>query len=344
MERLYVVIPTYNRAEYLRKTLDVIVPQLGENAICVVFDNCSTDGTDQVVADASLRSPFVKVVRHGANIGASANFMRCFEVAQEGWMWVLSDDDAPRPNAVATILDEVSKFPNACYVNFATSLLDKTGVSRSRTLVSTGVDDFVSSVDSFSNLFFITAGVFNLRSCRRYLRVGYLDIGTFGPQVAVVFHALASNPHSETVQSCRYIADHVGIPEWNKEAVSLGVYDLLKLVPGRAARQSLADKILECLPAVPGHGAFRRTLGGLRCSDEILSQDIRRYGVLASTVGRYRFACAFALLCQALVPLGGRTLLRFLHRATSLIRGRGGVADSRLEKSLVDQLRDDGRV
>jgi glycosyltransferase involved in cell wall biosynthesis len=91
---LYITIPTYNRAAALKKTLEIILPQLHENAQCVVLDNCSTDATPDVVAHAQRQSPYLRTIRHGVNVGGGANFLRCFEVAPTGWIWLLSDAPA----------------------------------------------------------------------------------------------------------------------------------------------------------------------------------------------------------------------------------------------------------
>ena len=101
---LYITIPTYNRAAALKKTLEIILPQLHEKAQCVVLDNCSSDATPDVIAEAQRQSPYLRTLRHGVNVGGGANFLRCFEVAPTGWIWLLSDDDAPHRDAIATIV------------------------------------------------------------------------------------------------------------------------------------------------------------------------------------------------------------------------------------------------
>jgi hypothetical protein len=47
------------------------------------------------------------------------------EVAPEGWVWLLSDDDSPHADAIRTIESEISRHPYACYINFATNILEK---------------------------------------------------------------------------------------------------------------------------------------------------------------------------------------------------------------------------
>ncbi len=322
---LYVTIPTYNRAACLQHTLDQILAQLTENAQCIVFDNCSTDGTPDVVAAAMRRSPFLRFVRHPVNVGAGANFLRCFEVAPEGWIWLLSDDDSPHADAIHTIESEISRHPDACYINFATNILEKRKEHRLETTVTSGMAEFVNALDSFSNLIFITAGVHNLALNRQHLPGSYADIASYAPHVAITLRSLASAPGVQAVQSAHHIADFVGESAWNWNTVGLGTYRLLDLIPDLQSRTRFAEIIFRVFPPTPGHGAFRHTLSGLRTSDTTLHQDIVRYSILAAAIRRYQWACLFAVFCQAIAPFGGRRILQLLHSIFHL-RGQKGIS------------------
>ena len=52
MPRVTVVIPTYNRRDYLRLTLDSVFAQTFTDYEVVVVDDGSTDGTRQMLDDA----------------------------------------------------------------------------------------------------------------------------------------------------------------------------------------------------------------------------------------------------------------------------------------------------
>ncbi len=87
-----VAIPTYNRADsYLRYALESAVNQTYGNVEVIVSDNCSTDGTEQVVRDFS--APCLRYFRHAENIGANGNFNFCLEQARGDYFLLLPDDD-----------------------------------------------------------------------------------------------------------------------------------------------------------------------------------------------------------------------------------------------------------
>ncbi|AEE16252.1 glycosyltransferase family 2 protein [Treponema brennaborense] len=68
---LSICIPTYNRVEYLKKSLDSIINSTGFNEFeveIVVSDNASTDGTREVVLGYSTRHSNIKYFRNEENI------------------------------------------------------------------------------------------------------------------------------------------------------------------------------------------------------------------------------------------------------------------------------------
>lgn len=94
-ERLEIIIPTYNRKEYLRSTLAALTAPDSpvKNCSITVLDNASTDGTREFLVDFARQFPTIKPVRNPRNIGGNANISRAFELPQKEYFWVLADDD-----------------------------------------------------------------------------------------------------------------------------------------------------------------------------------------------------------------------------------------------------------
>jgi glycosyltransferase involved in cell wall biosynthesis len=85
-------IPTYNRANgFLRVALQCAVEQSYPNLEIIVSDNCSTDGTCDLVR--AFKDRRIKYFRHEINIGASNNFNFCLEKAEGQYFLLLHDDD-----------------------------------------------------------------------------------------------------------------------------------------------------------------------------------------------------------------------------------------------------------
>lgn len=90
-EKITVFVMTYNRAEFLRKTLKSILNQTYKDFVLEVLDNCSTDNTFDVVQ--SFADPRVKYTRHNQNIGIVRNTQYAFDKCTTKYMVVFHDDD-----------------------------------------------------------------------------------------------------------------------------------------------------------------------------------------------------------------------------------------------------------
>lgn len=91
-----VIIPTYNRAEYLRQAIESVLAQSYKNFELLVLDNCSPDHTPDVVA--SFNDHRIKYLRHQCNIGAFANWTYGVFLAKGKYLSILGDDDIYKPD------------------------------------------------------------------------------------------------------------------------------------------------------------------------------------------------------------------------------------------------------
>ena len=91
-------IPTYNRCEYLEKTLirlnQCIKESKSNEESCsiIISDNCSTDDTRSVVSKY-CKILNIKYVLRNKNIGPSSNLIESIKIADGEYIWILSDDD-----------------------------------------------------------------------------------------------------------------------------------------------------------------------------------------------------------------------------------------------------------
>lgn len=91
---LSVLVPAFNAGAYLAECVDSIVSQGIEGVEVVVVDDCSTDGSAEVLADLVARWPNVlHVQRHGHNRGLSAARNTLLEQARGEYLWFLDADD-----------------------------------------------------------------------------------------------------------------------------------------------------------------------------------------------------------------------------------------------------------
>lgn len=103
---LTMCIPTWNRAEELRLLLEVLTPQLMQapDVELLISDNHSTDHTPAVVEQAISAGLRCRYVRNAENIGADANFLQCYRMAQGKHVWIFGDDDVLLPGSLLFVL------------------------------------------------------------------------------------------------------------------------------------------------------------------------------------------------------------------------------------------------
>jgi abequosyltransferase len=116
--RLSICISTVNRADFLRATLDKMLPQLTAECEVLVVDNASSDSTADVVAEQMRRSDRLRYVRKETNHGMDSNFDRAVGLARGEYCWLMSDDDLLKPGAVAAVLDALRGEPSMVLVNY----------------------------------------------------------------------------------------------------------------------------------------------------------------------------------------------------------------------------------
>lgn len=90
---LELILITYNRAEFLKRTLKELSGSPFKDCKITLMDNCSTDETPEVCDAMKPIFPLMKVIRHPKNIGGNANYLRAVEISQSKYTWIVCDDD-----------------------------------------------------------------------------------------------------------------------------------------------------------------------------------------------------------------------------------------------------------
>lgn len=94
-ETFAVIVPTFNRAAFLPKTLDSLLAQTYEKWVCFVLDDGSTDNTAEVLQRYQERDPRIFYARYPSNRGgvaANEIGMRIACEVAEWWTRLGSDD------------------------------------------------------------------------------------------------------------------------------------------------------------------------------------------------------------------------------------------------------------
>ena len=250
---LSICIPTYNRIRLLRRTVAALLPQLTVNCELVVVDNCSPQEVAPAVEDlvSKYGNMEIRLLRNPVNVGGGANALRCFELARGDWVWVLGDDDEPSPDAIQNILEEITTFPDAVFINFASALLDQKNITRRATSTTTGLEGFVNELDDFGNLLCISAGVYRRDNAVSNLSAAYLYVHTCAVHLCVLLFALMVSG-GVTVFSRRtifYWKQAEAGEMWDESHVLPMLYQTLELFHDVSLREIWFEKLKWRFPA-----------------------------------------------------------------------------------------------
>lgn len=97
-----VIIPTYNRLEYLKQAITSAVNQTYQNIEIIVSDNCSPENPENLLA--SFCDSRIRFWRHPENVGMLNNQMHAFKMARGKYVASLHDDDMWHPDFLAKLV------------------------------------------------------------------------------------------------------------------------------------------------------------------------------------------------------------------------------------------------
>lgn len=104
---LTIAIPTFNRCDRLALLLESIAIQFSEvsdRVRVIVVDNDSADGTEECCLKYQEKISGLGYIRNQENIGAVRNVIRCFEMAETKYCWIIGDDDILRTGILCQLV------------------------------------------------------------------------------------------------------------------------------------------------------------------------------------------------------------------------------------------------
>lgn len=107
-----VCIPTYRRAERLRRAIERVLECSYPNLEILVSDNASPDHTQQVCEELASRHPQLRYLRQAVNQGATRNFELVRAQARGKYFLWHADDDYLDPDYIARCVAELEADPS----------------------------------------------------------------------------------------------------------------------------------------------------------------------------------------------------------------------------------------
>jgi glycosyltransferase involved in cell wall biosynthesis len=237
-----IAIPTYNRFETLCAALSRLATQLTDDVCVLVIDNASTDGTLLLKSwvQSELPSCPITIHRNVANVGASANVARCFELCTTDWVWTLSDDDIVFPDAVEKIIMAVKRNPSATAINLQTTLIPEDyRRSADFEITCTTTDELSNNLDYMTNLLLISSTIHNVPVARTLLHRSYISLNTAAPHLAIILTSLDTGVGTLVLCGLTIVDYQLSMRDYWGDSVFLGVADVFTLVRNQRSRAKL---------------------------------------------------------------------------------------------------------
>lgn len=96
MNKIVGIVVTYNRKELLDKCLTAILDQEEKLDKILLIDNCSTDGTDEMIRNKYINEENFIYLKLEKNLGGAGGFYEGIKYAQQNlefdYLWILDDD------------------------------------------------------------------------------------------------------------------------------------------------------------------------------------------------------------------------------------------------------------
>jgi glycosyltransferase involved in cell wall biosynthesis len=104
-----ILIPTYNRSNMIKECIYSALHQNYHNTEIIIVDNCSTDGTWEIIKELSNTNPKIRAIRNTHNIGPVQNWKKCIMKASGQYAKLLFSDDMLRPECIQDMLPLFNK-------------------------------------------------------------------------------------------------------------------------------------------------------------------------------------------------------------------------------------------
>jgi len=164
---LSIVIPTFNRASYLKLTLENLRRELLTVAPgtveVVVSDNASRDNTPAIVDAAITEGLPIRSIRNADNIGSDANIAQVFNMAKGPYVLILGDDDVLVSGTlsflIATLRNDTYGVLCLKSYGYDSDLLAEHPGGQGKSMVFEDSGDFIAAIGAYITL--ISACVIN---------------------------------------------------------------------------------------------------------------------------------------------------------------------------------------
>lgn len=107
-----IVLPTFNGARFLEKSVRSCLEQTYADFELIIVDDASSDSTPMLIRELQSRDSRIRTLRHTTNRRLPGALNSGFAIAKGRYLTWTSDDNAYRPEAIATMVGYLESHPS----------------------------------------------------------------------------------------------------------------------------------------------------------------------------------------------------------------------------------------
>lgn len=131
-KKVSVVLPTYNGEKYLAQSIESVLTQTYQNLELIIVDDCSTDGTPEIIRHFAEQDSRIRVIRNVENQKLPRSLNIGFRQAAGGYLTWTSDDNFYEDNAIEVMVRALEQNPDCGMVYCDMTCIFEDGIKLSR--------------------------------------------------------------------------------------------------------------------------------------------------------------------------------------------------------------------
>lgn len=125
---LSVIVPNFNHAAFLQQRIESILNQTFQDFEVILLDDCSVDGSREVMERYRNHPRVSRLVFNDVNGGSPfRQWDKGIALAQGEWVWIAESDDYAELTFLERMMNEVAKVPDCSLAYTATWWVDEQG-------------------------------------------------------------------------------------------------------------------------------------------------------------------------------------------------------------------------
>ena len=128
MPAISVIVPNYNHAPYLKQRIESIFDQTYQNFELILLDDCSTDGSRDIMEQYRSNPHVSHIVFNDVNSGSAfRQWDKGIALAKGNWIWIAESDDYAEPTFLERLISEASNATDCSLAFCSTWWVDENG-------------------------------------------------------------------------------------------------------------------------------------------------------------------------------------------------------------------------